>query len=133
MRCGHICRENFHHIPAIFERICREYLIRQNKMGKQKPPFFSIGKYYYDDPKEKKNGEFDLVTEDENGYIFYEVKYRARKLTKKMVEEEIGQVKKSGFSPYRYGFFARSGAEKDVISERIRVYTLGELYGSQRT
>ena len=35
-----------------------------------------IGKYYYDLPEEKRNGEFDVVTQDENGYVFYEVKFR---------------------------------------------------------
>ena len=29
----------------------------------------SLGKYYYDDPKNKVNGEFDVVTLDKFGYI----------------------------------------------------------------
>ena len=32
--------------------------------------FEKIGKYYYDDPVAKKNGEFDIVTQDDKGYIF---------------------------------------------------------------
>ena len=123
-------REDFltQHIPAIFERICREFLIRRNRTGKMEPPFFAIGKYYYDNPEEKKNGEFDLVTEDENGYVFYEVKYRKKKLTAQMVNEEIRQIHDAGFAPYRYGFFARSGYEKDVASSQVRLYTLDDVY-----
>lgn len=38
--------------------------------------FSHIGTYYFNDSKKnKKNGQFDFVTTDENGYIFYEVKF----------------------------------------------------------
>ena len=40
----------------------------------------SLGKYYYDDPKNKVNGEFDVVTLDKFGYIFYEVKFRKKRI-----------------------------------------------------
>jgi hypothetical protein len=63
-------------VPSRFERICKQYLIRQNREGNKEEPFEKIGKYYYDDPKNHRNGEFDVVTLDWNGYIFYEAKFR---------------------------------------------------------
>ena len=42
--------------------------------------FEKIGKYYYDDPVNHKNGEFDIVTESDNSYIFYEAKFKDEKL-----------------------------------------------------
>ena len=48
-----------------------QYLIRQNRLGLMDPVIEKIGKYYYDDPKTKTNGEFDVVTLDEKGYAFY--------------------------------------------------------------
>ena len=56
--------------PHIFERICKQYLIIKNKNGEIDPVFEKIGKYYYDNPIEHTNGEFDVVTEDEKGYVF---------------------------------------------------------------
>lgn len=72
-------------VPHIFEEICKQYLIRQNRLGKMAEPFEKIGKYYYDNPKEKTNGEFDIVTYDAKGYAFYEAKFRKDPIDQKMV------------------------------------------------
>lgn len=68
-------------------------------------PFEKIGKYYYDDPVEKKNGKFDIVTQDDRGYIFYEAKFRKDPVTESMVQNEIRQVTQTGLNYYKYGFF----------------------------
>ena len=67
---------NEHYVPEVFEDICRQYLIRLNMNGEIDPVIEKISKYYYDDPINHKNGEFDIVTEDEHGYAFYEAKYK---------------------------------------------------------
>ena len=54
------------YVPHKFEEICRQYLIRQNRLGNIEPVIEKIGKYYYDDPKTRTNGEFDVVTQDES-------------------------------------------------------------------
>ena len=77
-------------------------------MGELKDNFEKIGKYYYDDPKRHRNGEFDVVTEDPNGYVFYEAKFRNSPLTEDMIEKEIEQVCLTGLSCYRYVFFSKS-------------------------
>lgn len=53
-----------YYVPHIFENICRQYLIRKNKAGEIEPVIENIGKYYYDNPEKRANGEFDIVTED---------------------------------------------------------------------
>ncbi len=96
-------------VPHQFEYICRQFLIRRNKNGFIDPVFEKIGKYYYDDPINHTNGEFDVVTLDENGYIFYETKFRNKAITDSMIEEEIKQVNKTNLRCYKYGFISRSG------------------------
>ena len=88
-------REDFEtqYVPRAFESICRQYLIRQNRAGRIRPAFDKIGKYYYDDPRTRTNGEFDTVTEDPQGYIFYESKFRKESLSPAMIGEEIRQVR----------------------------------------
>jgi len=115
------------HVPLIFEDICKQYLIRLNKEGKIAEPFVKIGKYYYDDPVNKKNGEFDIVTLDENGYIFYEAKFRKEPLTESMIKEEIRQVKQTGLLCYRYGFISKAGFCCDEADDRVFL-SLEELY-----
>ncbi len=99
--------ENY--VPHMFEEICRQYLVRQNRAGSIEPAFDAIGKYWYDDPANKASGEFDVVTKDPKGYVFYEAKFRKAPVTQKMVDEEISQVEATGLKCHRYGFFSRSG------------------------
>ena len=66
--------ENY--VPHFFEEVCRQYLIRQNRAGNIDVPFDEIGRYWYDDPANHANGEFDIVTRDPQGFIFYEAKFR---------------------------------------------------------
>ena len=106
------------YVPHRFEEICKQYLIRQNKLGNINPVIEKIGKYYYDDPKNHTNGEFDVVTLDEKGYVFYEVKFRKKKTSREVIEEEIRQVKETGLDCYKYVFFSRGGfteTETDLV------------------
>lgn len=117
------------YVPMQFERICREYLIRQNKAGKLEEPFEKIGKYYYDLPSEHRNGEFDVVTLDSKGYIFYEAKFRSKPISEEMIQEEINQVKASGMNSYKYGFFSRMGFEKiKDVKEDLILITLEDMF-----
>ena len=98
-----------YYVPHLFETVCSQYLVRLNRAGLMEPVFEKIGKYYYNDPVNHTNGEFDVVTEDENGYVFYEVKFRKKPITKDVIEREIEQVKATGLECYKYAFISRSG------------------------
>lgn len=111
--------ENY--VPHQFEEICKQYLIRENKAGNINPVFEKIGKYYYDNPKEHTNGEFDIVTEDELGFAFYEVKFRKAPVSKSMVEDEIAQVDATGLKCYKYVFFSRSGYEEMKFDNVVKI------------
>ena len=114
------------YVPHVFETICKQYLIRLNRRGLLEEPFERIGKYYYDDPARKRNGEFDIVTKDAGGYIFYEAKFRREPVSEEMIREEIRQVENTGLHCYKYGFFSRSGftvKKRDLI-----LITLEEMY-----
>lgn len=115
------------YVPHAFEEVCRQFLIRQNRAGKLPESFDLIGTYYYDDPVARTNGEFDVVTHDPNGYIFYEAKFRGTPITEALIREEIEQVERTGLSCYRYGFFSRSGFAT-TPGERTVFYDLDELY-----
>lgn len=107
------------HVPKAFEEICRQYLIHRNRSGRMEEPFEKIGKYYFDDPVNRKNREFDIVTLDAKGYIFYEAKFRKEPVTERMILEEMEQARGAGLPCYKFGFISRSGfcceGMKDVI------------------
>ncbi len=116
-----------YYVPHLFENICKQYLIRKNKDGKIDPVIENIGKYYYDNPVDRTNGEFDIVTQDELGYIFYEVKFRKKPVTDEMINKEIEQVKATGLNCYRYVFFSRSGFEGESRDD-VKWIELEELF-----
>lgn len=116
-----------HYVPHAFEDICRQYLIRQNRAGRLDILFDRIGKYYYDDPKARTNGEYDIVTEDPNGYIFYEAKFRKDPVSQSVIDEKIRQVQATGMKCYRYGFISRNGFNTEEDNETILI-TLSQLY-----
>lgn len=115
------------HVPHIFEDVCRQYLIEQNQKGNLKEPFENIGRYYYDDAANKTNGEFDIVTQNAQGYALYEAKFRKNPVTQQMIEEEIAQVRRTNMPCYKYGFFSRSGFT-DVHLENVELIGIEELY-----
>lgn len=117
--------ENY--VPHFFEEVCRQYLIRQNRAGNIDVPFDEIGRYWYDDPANHANGEFDIVTRDPQGFIFYEAKFRKTPVGQKIVEEEISQVKATELCCYKYGFFSRSGFAVKA-SDEIELIDLQDMF-----
>ena len=115
------------YVPHLFENICKQYLIRKNKKGEIEPVIEKIGKYYYDNPAERSNGEFDIVTQDELGYTFYEVKFKKKPVSDEMIDEEIAQVKATGLDCYKYVFFSRSGF-RCKKRENVKLIDLKELF-----
>ena len=77
-----------------FEEIVRNYYSIAIKKGMYKD-VINIGTYYYDDSKNKTNGEFDVALMLKNNtYKIVEVKYYKDKvLTLKEMKEEYNQVK----------------------------------------
>ena len=118
------------YVPRIFEKVCKEYLIRQNILGKLDEPFEKIGKYYYDNPIEKTNGEFDIVTWNSKGYVFYEAKYTSEPVSSKTVNKEIEQVNNSGLKAIKYGFISKSGF-KNINNKSIIKITLDDLFDNR--
>lgn len=116
-----------YYVPHMFENVCRQYLIRENRAGRIEPVIERIGKYYYDDPKNRTNGEFDIVTEDENGYAFYEVKFRKKQVSNEVIDEEISQVEATGLNCYKYVFFSRSGFNCDG-RDNVRLINLSDIF-----
>ena len=102
------------YISHRFEEQARMYfslLVKKSKLRGIK----NIGTYYYDDSKNKKNGEFDVVLELDNGYAIYEVKYLTGKMSVSNVNKEIEQINNiNGIRVFKIGFINPSGFEKEI-------------------
>ena len=80
-----------------------------------------------DNPVEKTNGEFDIVTWSQKGYVFYEAKYTNEPISAKVINKEIEQVNNSGLSAIKFGFISKSGF-KTIRNNSIIKITLDDLF-----
>lgn len=126
--------ENFiHHdfetsfIPKTFEEISKQFLIRMNKKGNLNPLLLDIGTYWYDNPKEKKKGLFDVVGKTKDGYVFFECKYTNEPIDESIIEEEISQVSMTTLNPVQYGFISKNGFRIKKTYPYL-FYTLEDMY-----
>lgn len=115
------------YIPHCFEIIATEYLIRMNKASRIDPPFSQIGRFIYHDSKNKKIGEFDVVTKDKKGYTSYECKYTSKPITMKIIHQETQQIQDLHLNFYQLGFISKSGFEGNIPDEYTCV-TLKDMY-----
>jgi AAA+ ATPase superfamily predicted ATPase len=114
-------------IPLKFENIAQQFLIIENRKNKINPPFIKIGTLWHHDPVTKTNGQFDIVTLDENGYIIYEVKFSEHPINNDVVAEEVRQLIACGVEYYNLGFFAKSGFEITGDHD-YKLFDLTDLY-----
>ena len=117
------------YIPHKFEDISKEFLIRMNILGKIQPVFFDIGECYYDNQKEKINRQFDVVTEDKNGFISYECKYKNTPIDESDINEELFQTSNlPNISFYKLGFISKSGFSDNVNVKQYNCFSLNDFY-----
>ncbi len=122
-------RDDFYgkHVPLEFERISKQYFEILNKRHAIRPILYKIGKYYYDDPKNKVNGEFDVVTLSKDGYDFYEVKFTDSRLNDFVIKEELQQLKKLGIEYNKLGFISKSGFDVKE-NDGYKLISLDDIY-----
>lgn len=116
------------YLPKKFEEISGEFLLRKSNRHELEPLIYEIGTYSHDDPKGRKNVQFDLVTLDEKGYIAYECKYGRHPVGPSIIEEEERQIRGSGLDVYRLGFISRSGFSDGVDGSRYNLFSLDAFY-----
>ena len=98
--------ENYLNLIIFFSLLVKKSKLRGIK---------NIGTYYYDDSKNKKNGEFDVVLELDDGYAIYEVKYLTGKMSVSNVNKEIEQINNiNGIRVFKIGFINPNGFEKEI-------------------
>ena len=99
------------YIQRRFEGIVVQYFKRKVRSRSIKG-VLNIGSYWYDDPKEKKNGQFDVVLKKEDEYLIYECKFFNRRMTLQECEDEEKQVSNIGnLGAIELGFVNLGGFE----------------------
>ena len=113
-----------------FEEIARSFFSISVKNDRFKD-VIDIGTYYYDDPVNKTNGEFDVALKLKNGkYRIVEVKYYKNNVLSigemRQEAEQVGKIKELNVDSVV--FISTSGCEENEEFESIRI---DEVYREQ--
>ncbi len=105
-----------------FEGIVLQYFHRMAVQGKY-PDIEDFGSYWYDDPVNRTNGEFDCVIKRTGDlYDFYECKYFDRPMTLKECEQEKDQLRKmQGIEVTGIGFVCAGGFDFESKTDLILI------------
>ncbi len=101
------------YMGKVFEEICKQYLWELMLTGKCRVQFSSLGRWWGNDPKEKRQAEIDILAEqDKDTALFGECKWTNEKVDLGVLET---LVKRSELFPYQHKnfyLFAKSGFTK---------------------
>ncbi len=114
-------------ISLRFEKIAKEYL--SMAAGAEVK---AIGSYWYDDPSNRANGEFDIAEQlADSTYRIYEAKHLKNPMTEKLRDEELQKIRNIvGLNVSSAGFISSSGFAFPTDG-RSEIYITGEdLYGT---
>lgn len=121
----------------IFEKMCREYLMRLNYSNLLPFPFLSLGRWWGTDPKNKRQIEIDIVavSKSEKKAIFAECKYKNELVGMKVLEYLVEKSETIGYrflNKYYY-LFSKSGFTKTLKlyaleNTKVKLINLDMLY-----
>ena len=104
------------YMGKVFEEICKQYLWQLLLSGECPVEFSSLGRWWGNDPKEKRQAEIDILAEqDKNTALFGECKWMNEKVDLGVLKT---LVKRSELFPYKnvhYYLFAKTGFTKGCI------------------
>ena len=106
------------YMGKVFEEICKQYLWKLLLSGKCPIEFNSLGRWWGNDPVEKKQTEIDIMGEqDKNTALFCECKWTNEKVDLGILETLIKRSKLFAYTDVHYYLFAKSGFTKGCIDK----------------
>ncbi len=113
-----------------FEDIVLEYFARLANMGRL-PGVEDFGSYWYDNRREKKNGQFDVVLKKSDGYGFFECKFYSSPMKEDECKKEEEQVRAvTGLDCVSLGFVSSSGFDFSSSAIFSLMHMISTIYDS---
>ena len=106
------------YMGKVFEEICRQYLWKQLLSGNCPVEFASLGRWWGNNPKEKRQEEIDIMGEqDKNTALFAECKWTNEKVDLGVLETLVKRSELFNYKTKRYYLFSKSGFTKGCIGK----------------
>lgn len=104
------------YMGKVFEEICTQYLWKQLLDEKCPIEFNSLGRWWGNDPKEKKQTEIDIMGEqDKDTALFGECKWTNEKVDLSVLETLVKRSKLFSYTNVHYYLFSKTGFTKGCI------------------
>lgn len=104
------------YMGSVFEEICKQYLWKQLLVGNMPIEFHSIGRWWGNDPIQKKQAEIDIMGEqDSDSALFAECKWRNEHVDADILETLIARSKLFHYKNMYYYLFSKSGFTKGCM------------------
>lgn len=107
------------YMGAVFERVCQQFLLHENAVGRLPLLMTAIGRWWGTDPATHQQEEIDLVASDDQKYLFGECKWRNEPTdldTLRRLEYRANLFRKQRDASY-YALFSKSGFTDRVRAE----------------
>ena len=106
------------YMGKVFEEICRQYLWKQLLSGNCPVEFASLGRWWGNNPKEKRQEEIDIMGEqDKNTALFAECKWTNEKVDLGVLETLVKRSELFNYKTKHYYLFSKSGFTKGCIAK----------------
>ena len=98
------------YMGKVFEEICKEYLWKELLSGDSPVDFTSLGRWWGNNPKEKKQEEIDiLAAQDKDTALFGECKWTNEKVDQAVLETLLRRSLLFNYNTCHYFLFSKSG------------------------
>ena len=112
-------------ISIRFEKMCEQYLLREfNKRNGEL--LIRIGRFWYNDRKQKKDIEIDCCIQTKAGIHIYECKWTKEKITLKIMEDLYEKGKE--LNANAYGAFSKNGFTETIVNRGYDLITIDDMF-----
>ena len=110
------------YMGLVFERVCREYLLRMNGLGRLPILFTDVGRWWGTDSITKSQAEIDLIAKDGKDYLFCECKWRSVPADMGVFHKLRGRAEsflsgKGDKGRIEFIIFSKNGFSEDILAE----------------
>ena len=124
------------YMGRVFEEICKQYLWKQLLTGKTDVIFTSLGRWWGNDPKEKKQVEIDIMGEvDKQTSLFGECKWTNEKVDVGILDTLVYRSQLFPYTNTHLYLFSKSGFTKGCIDKaaelgNVKLITFEDIVNS---
>ena len=117
---------------TVFENICQQYLFLPDIYAELPFTISEIGRWWGNNPKERRQEEIDIMAVLDNKALFGECKWKNEKVEREVIDTLLSRGELFQYPEKYYYVFSKSGFREDAveysqIKENVRLISFEEM------